>query len=197
MKKETVLFAVVALIIGLLVGILVSKGGKSSSSTTQAPSAPAQAASLQQNITLLEGMVASQPENRNAWVQLGNAYFDTNQPMKSIEAYDKALAINGNDPNVLTDQGVMFRQVGWYDRAVENFSKAAELNPNHLQSLYNLGIVYRYDLQDFAKAKESWERYLALNPSGPQAEQVKRDMAFLDSHPPLPGGMESPVPAKP
>jgi len=196
MKKETVLFATVALIVGLLVGILVTKGGKNSTPTAQAPAA-APAAGMQQNITLLEGMVASQPENRNAWVQLGNAYFDTNQPMKSIEAYDKALAINADDPNVLTDQGVMFRAVGWYDRAVENFSKAYELSPNHLQSLFNLGIVYRYDLQDFAKAKEAWEIYPSLNPSGPQAEQVRRDMAFLDSHPPLPEGMENPVPAKP
>jgi len=188
MKKETVLLVGVVLIVGLLVGILIGKGGRG---PVQAPSAAPQGApavNYQQNIAMLEGIVAGDPNNRNAWVELGNNYFDSDQPVKAIEAYDKALALGGDDPNVLTDQGVMFRRMGWYDRAVENFTKASELAPTHAQSLYNLGVVYRFDLQDFAKAKEVWGRYLALNPSGPAAEQVRTEMQFMETHPPIPQG---------
>jgi len=184
MKKETLLLVVIVLIVGVLVGILVSKTGKGPGKTAQAPSAPPQAAApvvnRQQTIQMLEGLVAKDPTNRNAWTELGHNYFDSDQPVKAIEAYDKALALGPDDPNVLTDQGLMFRRLGQYDRAIENFSKANAIDPNHPQSLFNMGVVYRYDLQDFRKAKEAWSKYLALNPSGPGADQIRAEMQALE-----------------
>lgn len=186
MKKETLLLIVVVLVVGVVVGILISKGGKKPAQTpTAPPQSAAPAVGYQQKIKMLEGLLANDPNNRNAWVELGNSYFDLNQPVKAIEAYDKALALGPDDPNVLTDQGVMFRSMGWFDRAVENFSKANKIDPSHAQSLYNLGIVYLYDLKDLAKGKEAWSRFLALNPTGPAAEDVRKQLAQLESHPPV------------
>ena len=183
MKKETLLLVVIVLVVGVLVGILVSKAGKGPGKTAQAPSAPPQAGAPavnhQQTIKMLEGLVANDPNNRNAWVELGHNYFDSDQPVKAIEAYDKALALGPNDPNVLTDQGVMFRRMGQYDRAIANFSKAAVLDPTHVQSIYNLGVVYRYDLKDFPKAMEAWSKFMALNPSGPAADQVRSELQAM------------------
>jgi len=188
-NKETLILMAVALVIGLLVGVIGSNlgGSKRAPATSSAPpQAAAPMVNQDQNIKMLEAVVAKDPGNRNAWVQLGNTYFDTQQPMKAIEAYGKALEIDGNDPNVLTDQGVMFRQLGWYDRAIENFQKATEIDSNHAQSYYNLGVVYRYDLKDFPKAVEAWQKFVDLNPSGPGAEQVRKELEFLKSHPPMP-----------
>jgi tetratricopeptide (TPR) repeat protein len=81
----------------------------------------------------------------------------------------------------------MYRKVGWFDKAINNFEQAAKVDPAHAQSLFNLGVVYRYDLQDFAKAKEAWERYLKINPSGGGADQVRAELEFINSHP-APGG---------
>jgi tetratricopeptide (TPR) repeat protein len=106
--------------------------------------------------------------------------------MRAIDAYAKALELDANDPNLLTDQGVMYRRVGWYDKAITNFKKANELNANHQQSLYNLGIVYRYDLEDFASAIDAWTRFLALNPSGAGAAQIRAELEFLKTQPKLP-----------
>jgi len=184
---KTVFLVGVALIIGLLVGLMVSKGKKES--VTPPPAASqAPPVNFQQNLGLLEDLVAKDPANRNAWVQLGHGYFDSDQYIKAVEAYNKALELDPNDPDILTDQGVMFRALGWYDKAVDNFVKANQLKPSHAQSLYNLGVVYRYDLQDLDKAREAWKKYLALNPVGPGAEQIRSEMEFLESHPPLPEG---------
>ncbi|MBD1400972.1 tetratricopeptide repeat protein [Pelovirga terrestris] len=190
MKKETIVFAVVALIIGVLGGIIYSNWQRDTAQPAAGGGAPPSAAGVplvnyQQQINTLEGILAREPENRNAWVQLGNNYYGSDQAIKAIEAYDKALELGPDDPNVLTDQGTMFRRVGWYDRAVNNFQRAAELDPNHVQSRYNMGVVYRYDLQDFPKAIAAWESFLALNPGG-NVEQIRTEVDFMKNHPPMP-----------
>ena len=185
MKKENLLFLGVALVVGVLVGIIVgNKGGETSGTASNPPSSSAPVVNYDQNVKMLQGVVAQEPGNRTAWVQLGNNYFDSNQFVQAVEAYDKALELEGNDPNVLTDQGVMFRKLGWYDRAVQNFETASQVNPMHAQGLYNLGIVYRYDLNDYPSAIEAWERFLQVAPPGPSADQVRAEVEFMKTHPP-------------
>lgn len=184
MKKETILLVVISLIVGgLLAVIFTNMQKKSAEKGVTASAPPAPAVNHQQQITMLEGIVAKEPGNRNAWVQLGHNYFDSDQPMQAVDAYEKALVLEPNDANILTDQGVMYRRLGWFDKAIKNFEAANTVSPGHQQSLYNLGIVYRYDLQDFPKAIEIWEKFLSINPNGSGAAQVNAELEFLKNHP--------------
>lgn len=188
MRKENLVFVIAALIVGLLIGVIVSNlgGGKpGQNAVPQQGSTPPPTVNNQQQIQVLLDIVAREPGNRNAWVQLGNNYFDANQPVPAVDAYAKALELDGNDPNVLTDQGAMFRSLGWYDKAIENFEQANKLQPRHPQSLYNLGLVYLQDLKNPDKAAEAWERFLAVNPSGPGADQVRRNLESIRNQPPM------------
>jgi cytochrome c-type biogenesis protein CcmH/NrfG len=124
-----------------------------------------------------EKVVAQDPKNLNAWISLGNDYFDTEQAQKAINAYGKALEIKPDNPNVLTDQGVMFRKVGWFDKAGANFEKANKLDPKHFQSLFNLGIVYSIDMKQPEKAKAVWSKYLQVDPNSPNAAQIREMMS--------------------
>lgn len=176
MNKDSILIAVVALIVGLLGGYLVfsiSNAGKAQQSTVAIPAGAVSPADYTQRIAQAENVVAQDPKNLNAWVSLGNDYYDTEQSQKAIFAYGKALEIEPNNPNILTDQGVMFRAVGWYDKALANFEKANTIDPNHLQSLYNAGLVYAADLKKPEKATQYWNRYLKLDSSSPTAIQIK------------------------
>jgi len=186
-NKQNLVFILAALIVGVLVGVIFSNlgGRKTSGPPPQQGGAPPAMINNQQEIKILTDVVAREPGNRNAWVQLGNSYFDSNQPVPAVDAYAKALELDGNDPNVLTDQGIMYRRLGWYDKAIENFEQATKLQPQHAQSLYNLGLVYAQDLKDYEKAIAAWERYLKVNPSGPGADQVRRDLEAIRTHPPM------------
>jgi cytochrome c-type biogenesis protein CcmH/NrfG len=133
----------------------------------------------QQRIAIAEQLVKKEPKNVQAWIQLGNDYFDTHQAQKSVDAYSKALALKPNDPDVLTDQGVMYRELHAYDKAVANFEKANQVDPRHVQSLYNLGVVWAYDLRDNQKAARYWGRVIELAPGSPQAVQARQNLASL------------------
>ncbi|HWI41512.1 MAG TPA: tetratricopeptide repeat protein, partial [Verrucomicrobiae bacterium] len=176
MNKESVLGIAVALIVGILGGFLIFS--MSTRKDTPAPVAGVPAgggspADYEKRIAEAQKIVARDPKNFEAWVMLGNDYFDTSRPQKAIEAYGKALELNPNSPNILTDQGVMYRQVGWYDKALENFQKAQQIDPKHIQSLYNIGIVYRQDLKQPEKALKPWSRILEIDPASPTAAQVR------------------------
>ncbi len=181
MKKETILLIIIALVVGMLGGVIFNSANKKNITADRQAASAAPSIDYKQNIKHLEQILAKEPNNRNAWAQLGHNYFDSNQPMKAIDAYDKALAIDGNDPDVLTDQGIMYRRVGWYGKAVENLEKAKALNPRHIQSLYNLGFVYRDDLGDKIKAKEAWTKYLEIAPDGIDSDRVRTMIDHMES----------------
>ncbi|MDZ7596959.1 MAG: tetratricopeptide repeat protein [Desulfobacterales bacterium] len=96
---------------------------------------------------VLEAEAAANPQNAEAWVQLGNAYFDADQYQKAIDAYEKSLVIDPGNPNVLTDLGVMYRRNKQPEKAVEMFSRAMAADPRHEVSRMNKGIVLLYDLE--------------------------------------------------
>jgi tetratricopeptide (TPR) repeat protein len=190
LKKESILVCIVSLVVGFLLGFLIgssSNAGKSVPATASIPSGAGSPTDYTSRIAEAEKIVAQDPKNLNAWLSLGNDYFDTEQAQKAINAYGKALEIEPNNPNVLTDQGVMYRKVGWYDKALANFEKAQKIDPKHLQSLFNSGVVYAVDLKDHVKARPYWKMILEIDPNSSTAMQVKSMMQ---------GGGEAPPPAK-
>lgn len=171
-------YIIVALLIGLLGGFLVfSVSNKNKSAAAPAvPMGSGSPADYTMRIAEAEKIVAQEPKNYMVWVQLGNDYFDTDQAQKAVNAYSKALEIepnHQNTPNVLTDQGVMYRKMGLFDKAIANFEKASALDPRHAQSLFNLGVVYANDLKQNDKAIAVWQKYLAIDGMSPQGQQVK------------------------
>jgi cytochrome c-type biogenesis protein CcmH/NrfG len=188
MTKETTIVGVAALIIGFLLGVLV--GGKfmagSAASVNQQVMQqgsgvtvnPVQSAA---RIAELEQLVIKDPKNLQAWITLGNDYFDANQAQKAVQAYNKALELDPKNVNVLTDQGVMFRALGFYDRALTNFEKANKLDPKHLQSLFNTGIVYAVDLKQTDKARVAFEALLQKDQTSDLARQAREMLQQLST----------------
>jgi tetratricopeptide (TPR) repeat protein len=177
-KQENLVYIIVALLVGILGGFLIfSISNKNKTAAVSAvPMGSGSPTDYSQRIIEAEKIVAKDPKNYQVWVQLGNDYFDTEQPQKAVNAYDKALEIdsaNQSTPNILTDQGVMYRKMGLFDKAIANFEKANKLNPSHAQSLFNLGVVYANDLKQPDKAIAVWTRYLAIDGMSAQGQQVK------------------------
>lgn len=137
-----------------------------------APATQAGAPDASTQIAIAQKLVQTDPANRQAWVALGNAYFDADQPQASIEAYDRALQLQPDDPDVITDQGVMYLALGEHQKALANFQKANRLDPGHRQSLFNMGVAYA-SMDDLAKAEETWTRVIQTAPDSKTAAEAR------------------------
>ena len=170
-RKETLyLISLLCLAVGFFGGVVFGVfnsdtplPGQSAGPVQSAP-VPQSNIDLSANISMLENAVAANPNNVNAWIELGNNYFDTNQYEKSIQAYRKALELNPNNANVWTDMGVMYRRAGKPQEAITAFDKAIEVDPKHETSRFNKGIVLMHDLKDIPGAIKAWEGLLQVNP---------------------------------
>src|SRR5450432_622824 len=76
------------------------------------PSLPSSDPALRQKVRDVEAAVAKDPKNYDLIVQLGNAAYDAEDPRQAVDAYERALKIKDGDPNVLTDLGVSYRNLG-------------------------------------------------------------------------------------
>ena len=189
MKKEAVILAIgIAFLVGFITGATVAilKGRKGSERVTaiqkpqgtsqMAPISPPEGpppAEVASKIQALKDIVNKDPKNLSAWVEMGNLYFDSNQPKEAIEAYRQYLAVKPDNPDVRTDMGIMYRKLGEFDRAIEEFKKAAQSDPNHVNSRYNLGLVLLHDKQDMKGAIKVWEDYLRVDPNSERAQRIR------------------------
>ncbi len=112
----------------------------------------------------LETVVKAHPENVEAWVALGNAFFDSHRYKDAIEAYETSLELSPKDPHVLTDLGVMYRRDNNPQKAVECFDRAIQAKPDFETARFNKGIVLMHDLNDLPGAIQAWEALLEINP---------------------------------
>jgi tetratricopeptide (TPR) repeat protein len=69
--------------------------------------------------------------------------------------------------------GIMYRALGDFDRAIEEFKKAAQSDPKHVNSRYNIGIVLLHDKQDVKGAIAAWEDYLKVDSYSERASRLK------------------------
>ncbi len=115
-------------------------------------------------ILKLEEFLKDNPDNAEAWVQLGNLFFDTNRFTDSIEAYERSLELAPANPNVLTDLGVMYRRNKAPEKAVEAFDRAIAVAPTHETARFNKGIVFMHDLNNLEEAIRAWEGLVEVNP---------------------------------
>jgi cytochrome c-type biogenesis protein CcmH/NrfG len=188
MKKETAILAIViAFVVGLVVGVLsfsVYKAGRKPAMVPKPQVAPMPTPGplpqeFASKIQTLKAIVKKDPKNLPAWVELGNLYYDTQQPKEGIEAYSNYLAVKPDNADVRTDMAILYRNIGEIDRALQEFKKAAEADLKHANSRYNIGIILLHDKGDIKGAIKAWEDYLKVDPNSERSNRIRVQMENL------------------
>lgn len=121
-------------------------------------------------------------DDREVIVHLGNANFDGNHYDEAEKWYIAALAIKADDVNVRTDLGLLFvfRDPPNYDRAIQEFSKSLETDPNHIQTLQNLTVAYTKK-GDPVKAKATLAKLQSVDGGNTAVAKLKEDIQALET----------------
>lgn len=112
------------------------------------------------------------PADLDANIVLGNGYFDAKQYGKAETYYAKALEIDPKNVGVRTDYGLTFfvREPNDVDRAIVEFRKSLEIDPNHELTLQNLSAA----LSQKGNLKELSETLAKLKAVNPNNAAIKK-----------------------
>ncbi len=104
------------------------------------------------------------------WNYLGYAYWKTKDLKMAVETYEKAVAIDDENPSLLSNFGnvylTMYPNTGQQDhleRAAELFQRSVELDPGNAQAHYGLGMAY-LGSHDIDRAIVQWKHAVDLKP---------------------------------
>jgi cytochrome c-type biogenesis protein CcmH/NrfG len=173
--------AVACLVLGLAVGYVIFSG-RQPAAPVGVPVAQDPAPAGSQRIGLLDeqaaqalrNILARDPTNVQANTQLGNLLFDAGRYGEAVAPYRKAFDADSRNVNLSTDLGTALWYSGKPDEAIAQFDKSLAIDPNHPQTLFNLGIVERDGKKNLASAVRAWERLLAANPNYPDRDKARQ-----------------------
>jgi tetratricopeptide (TPR) repeat protein len=122
------------------------------------------------------------PDDYETIVNLGNAYFDSGKYEDAEKSYSSALVKKADDVNVRTDLGLtfIFRQPPNYDRAIQEFSRSLETDPNHIQTLQNLIVAYTKK-GDAVKANAALLRLESVDSTNSAITKLREEIQKLDT----------------
>ena len=109
--------------------------------------------------------MVKEPNKAENWIKLGNFQFDNQNPSAAVTAYENALRLKPGNANVLTDLGIMYRELHRFEDALKAFREAERVQPGHRNALFNQGIVLYYDLKRKNEAEAAWRKLLAADPN--------------------------------
>ena len=170
----TVIIALIALVVGFFAGeifdLFEPRRPTTGVQQSQQGQQPFQRPTLtpeqeRSKILELEKRVAANPDDGEAWNELGHLYLHDNQPKQGILAFKRVLDLNPNNAHAWTDLGIMYRQNKEPVEAVAAFDKAIEIEPRSEEPRYRKAAVLMQDLNDPQGAIKAWEELLKVNPS--------------------------------
>jgi tetratricopeptide (TPR) repeat protein len=185
-RKETLITAIVFLGVGFLGGYIFaahrSSQAPQASVAAVEPAAAPQAQALPPGhppinadsmVQALEEAARQNPQDAQAPLRLANLLYDQQRFQEASEWYEKALNLDPRNVDARTDLGTAYFNLGRPRKALGEYRRSLEIQPDHQPTLYNLMIVNLEGLHNLAAARAAWQRLDRLNPRYPGLDNLK------------------------
>jgi len=188
--------ALVSLALGVPIGYVVrgsSSPAAAATTTATAPdsSAPAAPHSMPSDDQMkhmadkqaepLVEQLKKTPDDAAVLANVGKTYLKARQFETAAHYYERSASIKPN-ADVLTTLGGVYYYSGAKAKAVDAWSRALKVDPNHADALVNIGLSKWHDDGDAKGAVEIWKRMLKLNPKHPHRLRVEQMIAQAEKH---------------
>jgi tetratricopeptide (TPR) repeat protein len=137
----------------------------------------------------LQGRLQQSPKDPDLILAVANESFDVASKagkapfvwQMARDHYLQYIALKQPTPDVLSDLGVTYRELGQFDEALQTFQRAEQLAPDHWQSQYNQVIVLAFDMKQYDKAQPILDVLQKSHPDNPEIRQLAEAVARLRS----------------
>lgn len=109
-------------------------------------------------------LLASDPENVEAYFRRGVAYAQDGNMEASLEDFNKVIELSPDDPSAYFNRAIIQQSLGNYAPAVGDLTKVIELAPNNPGAYYLRGQIY-VSQQNLEGARDDFSRVIQLAPT--------------------------------
>jgi cytochrome c-type biogenesis protein CcmH len=112
----------------------------------------------------LAAKLEKNPDNADGWVLLAHTYVELKQHKDAVGAFEKAVNLISNDPQLLADYAdalAVANKRKFDAKSIELVEKALKIDPNHPKALLLAGTI-AFNQAEYAKAISIWERLQPL-----------------------------------
>jgi tetratricopeptide (TPR) repeat protein len=198
LKKETLITAVVFLVVGFFIGYITEAEFNWNAPEKIAPASAAAGAmaggaaattgagsdgqqlppghpplDLATKIKALETQAAQSPKDPQPLLDLANLYYDQKQFDHAADWYQKALALDPKNVNARTDLGTAYYNLGRPKDALKEYEQSLKVDPTHEPTMFNIIIVNLEGTHNLAAARAAWDRLHKRNPDYPGLDALK------------------------
>jgi Flp pilus assembly protein TadD len=116
--------------------------------------------------------VNNNPQDLEALIFLGNAYYDIQHYQEAADLYQKALELNSDNAQVRTDRATALYRLGRPKEAIDELTLALASDDHHENALYNLGMIKLTAFNDRKGAIDAWTQLIGMT----QDQQLIADL---------------------
>lgn len=175
-------------------------GGQTTMGATASPGAPPSTGApgqgpassgmpLQEDMSRVEQLqqqLQADPDNPDLILQLAHASYDLAQQVpnpagarpvwiQARDLYTRYVEMRPQDPelpNILSDLGVSYQELGEFDQALEIFRRVQGMAPDHWQSLYNQVVVLAFSKKEIDEAMKVLVELQRVQPNNPDVQRL-------------------------
>ncbi|SJZ53170.1 tetratricopeptide repeat protein [Selenihalanaerobacter shriftii] len=190
-QKTMAIFMIIVFVASVFVA---AAGFISSSNNSQQTNYQSNSQGDSQKINNLKQRLSDNPQDVQAMIDLGNAYYDQRNYEKAINYYEASLRFEPEHAHVLVDLGTAYyyKQNSNPQKAIELYNKALEVDPDFKNALFNKGVVYQRGIRNYQKAIKAWQAFIAEYPNGQMTDKAKEFLAEARSSAKNPDQISSP-----
>lgn len=150
--------------------------------TTAQPAAEhsTMAGDIEPLLEALKKKLAQHPEDGAGWALLARSYVEINRHAEAVPAYEQAVKVIPDDPQLLADYADALAVVNGHKLTglpEELVNRALKIDPHHVKALM-LAATAAFDRKDYKQAISFWERLQKDVPTG--SELLPEIQAALD-----------------
>jgi tetratricopeptide (TPR) repeat protein len=109
---------------------------------------------------------------------LGKVYLAQGRLDEAIKEFDQSINGSKAPAQNFNDLGVAWLEKGDYNRSLDSFNKALQLDGSLQEALFNRALAYEKQSR-FDEAKTDWNEYLKRDSTSPWADEARRHLTRI------------------